>query len=350
MVDIDQLTNEEIREQLMTHGCDPGPVVGSTRNVYANKLRRLLEDGLESDVVAPPEKVTSDAIGADSLKSSPKKNISHSSQISQSPRRITRSSAQEVTGLSKIQSIPLNSKISRALPKTAGFSPAKSRIFSDFIESSPKSHVVQSAVPTPPKSHADTEFEIHSEVSTDGESHGLLSKSSVTSESASLDVTSSKISKPYPFETIPEAYRTTPTTRFTSLRDNRGNGIVNDGSDDDLRGEESSRILLPTWKEDHAYSAEYDSKQDLMARCRLDANSATQYNQTSRYNSGVAFENFYSGHGNRCNSLVNKQKASRRYGKIGLTLLFIITAVIFMFFVVQNYAELERGEGNKEEF
>ncbi|VIO95184.1 Uncharacterized protein BM_BM5037 [Brugia malayi] len=187
MVDIDQLTNEEIREQLMTHGCDPGPVVGSTRNVYANKLRRLLEDGLESDVVAPPE-------------------------------------------------------------------------------------------------------------------------------------------------------------------DNRGNGIVNDGSDDDLRGEESSRILLPTWKEDHAYSAEYDSKQDLMARCRLDANSATQYNQTSRYNSGVAFENFYSGHGNRCNSLVNKQKASRKYGKIGLTLLFIITAVIFMFFVVQNYAELERGEGNKEEF
>uniref|UniRef100_A0A1I8ERF2 LEM domain-containing protein n=1 Tax=Wuchereria bancrofti TaxID=6293 RepID=A0A1I8ERF2_WUCBA len=353
MMDIDQLTNEEIRDQLMTYGCDPGPVVGSTRNVYANKLRRLLEGGSESNVVVPPEKLASDAVGADSLKSSPQhKDISHSPQISRSPRRATRSSVQEVTGLSKVQSIPLNSKVSRALPKTAGISPAKSRIFSDFIQSSPKPRVVQAAVPTPPKSRVDPEFEIHSEVSTGPESHGLLSKAGVTSESASLDITSpSKISKPYSFETIPEAYRTTPTTRFTSLRDNWGNGIVNDGSDDDLRGEESSRILLPSWKEDHAYSAGYDSKQGLMARRHLDANSAaTHYNQTSRYNSGVAFENFYNGHGNRCNSLVNKQKASRRYGKIGLTLLFIITAVIFMFFVVQNYAELERGEGNKEEF
>ncbi|VDM08052.1 unnamed protein product [Wuchereria bancrofti] len=54
-MDIDQLTNEEIRDQLMTYGCDPGPVVGSTRNVYANKLRRLLEGGSESNVVVPPE-------------------------------------------------------------------------------------------------------------------------------------------------------------------------------------------------------------------------------------------------------------------------------------------------------
>lgn len=53
MVDINQLTNEEIRDQLMIHGCDPGPIVGSTRNVYANKLRRLLEG--KSDVAAVPE-------------------------------------------------------------------------------------------------------------------------------------------------------------------------------------------------------------------------------------------------------------------------------------------------------
>lgn len=55
MVNIDHLTNEEIRDQLMIHGCDPGPVVGSTRNVYANKLRRLLEEESEANAVVPPE-------------------------------------------------------------------------------------------------------------------------------------------------------------------------------------------------------------------------------------------------------------------------------------------------------
>lgn len=53
MMDVNQLTNEEIRDQLMVHGCDPGPVVESTRGVYANKLRRLLEG--ESDVTVAPE-------------------------------------------------------------------------------------------------------------------------------------------------------------------------------------------------------------------------------------------------------------------------------------------------------
>lgn len=91
-----------------------------------------------------------------------------------------------------------------------------------------------------------------------------------------------------------------------------------------MRGEESSRILLPSWKEDHTYS--------------------------SRYNSKRMFENSYSGYRSQHNGSVHEEKASQNYGKIGLTLLFIITTFIFVFFVVQNYIELERGEGNNEEF
>lgn len=87
-----------------------------------------------------------------------------------------------------------------------------------------------------------------------------------------------------------------------------------------------------------------------MARRCLDENSAAHYSQASRYSSGVVFENSYNGSSSRRSGLVNKEKISPSYGKIGLTLLFIITTVIFVFFVVQNYTELERGEGNKEEF
>ncbi|EFO25542.1 LEM domain-containing protein [Loa loa] len=350
MVNVDQLTNEEIRDQLMIHGCDPGPVIGSTRNVYANKLRRLLEES-ESNVMVPPERGASEAARTDSLNSSPKRrDVAPSPQKSRSPTRTTRSSVQDVIGLSKVQNISQDFKISQASPKTAAVSPAKSRTISDFKQSLPKPRVVQPSVPTP-KACVDLGFETQAEVSAVPESHHSPSRASVTSECASLNVTSSsfKMPKSYPFGTIPEVCHSTPTTRFTSLRDNWENGKVSDGSDDDLRGEESSRILLPSWKQDHAYSVGYDSNQSSMTR-RLDENSKTHYGRASRYSSGAMFENSCSGHGNRLSGLVDKEKASRSYGKICLILLFVITGAIFVFFVVQNYAELEHGEGNKEEF
>ncbi|CAG9533760.1 unnamed protein product [Cercopithifilaria johnstoni] len=348
MVDVNQLTNEEIRDQLRIHGCDPGPVVGSTRNVYANKLRRLLG---ESDVAVPPQKAASDAAGTGTFKSSPKRgDISHSPQKSRSPVRATRSSAQEISNLSKVQNTPLNSKISRASSKTTDVSSVNSHIISDSKQSSPKTPVIQPSVPTPPKSHPDLEFGTYTKVSTVQESNRLPSKASMTSESLDSISSSFKVPKPYPFETVPKVYRTTPTTRFTSLRDNWGDGKISDGSDDDLRGEESSRTLLPSWKEDHTYSARYDSKQSPMVQRCLNENSTAHYSQAPHYNSGTVFENSYNGYRNQRSGLLDKEKTSQSYGKIGFALLFIITSAIFVFFVVQNYVELERGEGNKEEF
>lgn len=120
-----------------------------------------------------------------------------------------------------------------------------------------------------------------------------------------------------------------------------------------MRGEESSRILLPSWKEDHTYSARYDSKQSPMAEHCLNKNSIAHCSQMPYYSLGAEFENSYNsynGYGSRRSGSVDKEKISRSYGKMGLTLFFIITAVIFIFFIVQNYVELEHGEGNKEEF
>ncbi|KAM3722293.1 Mycobactin import ATP-binding/permease protein IrtB [Dirofilaria immitis] len=176
-------------------------------------------------------------------------------------------------------------------------------------------------------------------------------RTSITSDPSPLNIISDSVEVPksHPRGTVTEISHATPTTRFTSLRDKWGNQKVSDGSDDDLRGEESSRILSPSWNEDHIYSTLYNSEQRSTAH-RLGENSASYYNPASRYSSGVAFENSYSGYGNRHNDLKAKEKASPSYGKIFLMLLFIVTALIFVFFVMQNYAELERGEGNKEEF
>ncbi|MCP9259864.1 hypothetical protein DINM_003217 [Dirofilaria immitis] len=290
MVDIDQLTNEEIRDQLMIRGCDPGPVIGTTRNVYANKLRRLLEEGSESNVIVPSE-------------SSPKHKdtTTQSRQKSSSPRRVTRSSAQETNDL---QNTPIISKTSRMSPKASDVSPSLSRIISDPKQPSSKTHVVQPS------------FLL------------LLNHvTSITSDPSPLNIISDSVEVPksHPRGTVTEISHATPTTRFTSLRiiyRISGKSKVSDGSDDDLRGEESSRILSPSWNEDHIYSTLYNSEQRSTAH-RLGENSANYYNPASRYSSGVAFENSYSGYGNRHNDLKAKEK---------------------------NYAELERGEGNKEEF
>ncbi|VDO27127.1 unnamed protein product [Onchocerca flexuosa] len=346
MVDIDKLTNEEIRDQLMVRGCDPGPVVGSTRSVYANKLRRLLEGKSES--VVQPESAVSRAAKADGLKSSAKRG-DVSPQKSRSPRRATRSSTQEIIGPSKVQNTPITSKISRVSPKAADISPVISRVISDSKQPSPKPPMVQPSIPGSPKPHVDFGFEARTGANTIPEFHRSPLRASVTSESTPLNVTSDSVKIPKSFGITSDVYRATPTTRFTSLRDNWGNQKVSDGSDDDLRGEESSRILSPSWKKDHAYSVRYDSEQRSITQ-RPDENSTAHYNPTPHYNSGAVFENSYNRYGSRRSDLVDKEKTLPNYGKIGFILLFVIITAIFIFFVVQNYAELEIGEGNKEEF
>uniref|UniRef100_A0A915PHI8 LEM domain-containing protein n=1 Tax=Setaria digitata TaxID=48799 RepID=A0A915PHI8_9BILA len=349
MVDVDQLTNEEVRDQLMLYGYDPGPVIGSTRNVYVNKLRRLMEGGSESDAVAPPQPTASVGAGAEILKSSPKRgDFFHSPQKSRSPRRTTRSSTQDSTALSKVQNTSFTSKISRASSKAGNVSPAKSRLVSDDAEH--PSYTV-SSVPVSPKVRMDFESDSHAEVQESPESHGSASKPSVTSESASLDAApNSAKPKTYTYETVSKVYRTTPATRFTSIRDSSRNGKISDSSDDDLRGEESSRYILPSWKEDHTYSARYNSEQSPVARHCLSESAAVRCSRGPRNSSEVTFENSYSGYGNRQSGLVNRRKASLNYGRIGLSLFGIIILAIFIFFIVQNYAELELGDGNKEEF
>ncbi|KHN76584.1 Emerin -like protein 1 [Toxocara canis] len=44
MINVDELSNDQIREQLIELGVSVGPVLNTTRTVYANKLKRKLEE------------------------------------------------------------------------------------------------------------------------------------------------------------------------------------------------------------------------------------------------------------------------------------------------------------------
>ncbi|XP_077450406.1 thymopoietin a isoform X2 [Stigmatopora argus] len=44
-LDVTSLTDEYLREELVKHGVDAGPIVASTRKLYEKKLQRLLDDG-----------------------------------------------------------------------------------------------------------------------------------------------------------------------------------------------------------------------------------------------------------------------------------------------------------------
>ncbi|XP_072336228.1 LEM domain-containing protein 1 isoform X2 [Scyliorhinus torazame] len=44
-MDVTQLSNEELKEQLMKHGVTPGPIVATTRMVYEKKLLKLMGQG-----------------------------------------------------------------------------------------------------------------------------------------------------------------------------------------------------------------------------------------------------------------------------------------------------------------
>ncbi|XP_053364595.1 thymopoietin a isoform X5 [Clarias gariepinus] len=44
-IDVTELTNEELKEQLLKYGVSAGPIVASTRKVYEKKLQKLLDQG-----------------------------------------------------------------------------------------------------------------------------------------------------------------------------------------------------------------------------------------------------------------------------------------------------------------
>ncbi|NXO61735.1 LAP2B protein, partial [Phainopepla nitens] len=50
-LDITEMTNEDLQEQLMKYGVNPGPIVATTRKLYEKKLLKLMEQG--PDLKAP---------------------------------------------------------------------------------------------------------------------------------------------------------------------------------------------------------------------------------------------------------------------------------------------------------
>ncbi|XP_034259487.1 thymopoietin isoform X4 [Pantherophis guttatus] len=54
-IDIAELSNEELKEQLLRYGVNPGPIVATTRNLYEKKLLKLKEPSQElSSFIATP--------------------------------------------------------------------------------------------------------------------------------------------------------------------------------------------------------------------------------------------------------------------------------------------------------
>ncbi|ETE62962.1 Lamina-associated polypeptide 2, isoforms alpha/zeta, partial [Ophiophagus hannah] len=54
-IDIAELSNEELKEQLLRYGVNPGPIVGTTRKLYEKKLLKLKEPSQElSSFIATP--------------------------------------------------------------------------------------------------------------------------------------------------------------------------------------------------------------------------------------------------------------------------------------------------------
>lgn len=60
-LDVTELSNEELLEQLVRYGVNPGPIVGTTRKLYEKKLLKLREQGAESRSSTPLPTVSSSA-------------------------------------------------------------------------------------------------------------------------------------------------------------------------------------------------------------------------------------------------------------------------------------------------
>ncbi|XP_014635620.1 PREDICTED: thymopoietin isoform X4 [Ceratotherium simum simum] len=63
-LDVTELTNEDLLEQLVRYGVNPGPIVGTTRKLYEKKLLKLREQGTESRSSTPLPTISSSAENA----------------------------------------------------------------------------------------------------------------------------------------------------------------------------------------------------------------------------------------------------------------------------------------------
>ncbi|XP_038170422.1 thymopoietin isoform X2 [Arvicola amphibius] len=60
-LDVTELSNEDLLDQLVRYGINPGPIVGTTRKLYEKKLLKLREQGAESRSSTPLPTVSSSA-------------------------------------------------------------------------------------------------------------------------------------------------------------------------------------------------------------------------------------------------------------------------------------------------
>ncbi|XP_041521260.1 thymopoietin isoform X4 [Microtus oregoni] len=60
-LDVTELSNEDLLDQLVRYGVNPGPIVGTTRKLYEKKLLKLREQGAESRSSTPLPTVSSSA-------------------------------------------------------------------------------------------------------------------------------------------------------------------------------------------------------------------------------------------------------------------------------------------------
>ncbi|XP_034982791.1 thymopoietin isoform X10 [Zootoca vivipara] len=60
-IDVTDLSNEELKDQLLRYGVNPGPIVATTRKLYEKKLLKLKEQGQEPSSFIPAPIVSSSA-------------------------------------------------------------------------------------------------------------------------------------------------------------------------------------------------------------------------------------------------------------------------------------------------
>ncbi|XP_033019296.1 thymopoietin isoform X9 [Lacerta agilis] len=60
-IDVTDLSNEELKDQLLRYGVNPGPIVATTRKLYEKKLLKLKEQGQEPSSFIPAPTVSSSA-------------------------------------------------------------------------------------------------------------------------------------------------------------------------------------------------------------------------------------------------------------------------------------------------
>ncbi|NWQ74472.1 LAP2B protein, partial [Columbina picui] len=60
-IDITEMSNEDLQEQLVKYGLNPGPIVATTRKLYEKKLLKLMEQGPELNAPVPLPAISSTA-------------------------------------------------------------------------------------------------------------------------------------------------------------------------------------------------------------------------------------------------------------------------------------------------